>query len=232
MPSTDRDTDGAGLLLLSMSMVASFSWRLRCLLFLRTHTRHIASKQTPVCIFFAFVSCRWAKKWGEGGAQRASASQFQNNFSLCVFSPSKFSIAGKTLCFPLLGDVTHNGNRTAKTNRDPSWFRATSNRKAALGKKKEHKKTIKKVVQSNETHTNDMTDSNGVETRHTTKQNRKEQNLGKKKIARQSPPAQTPMTTPSFVAAEVPSVSVDAGSTPTGRLAESPQASSSALSTT
>lgn len=48
IPSTARDTDGAGLRLLSMSRVASFSSRLRCWLLLRRQPRSTASRQTPV----------------------------------------------------------------------------------------------------------------------------------------------------------------------------------------
>lgn len=47
MPSTARDTEGAGLLLLSMSRVAICSSRLRSLFLLRTQARRIASRQTP-----------------------------------------------------------------------------------------------------------------------------------------------------------------------------------------
>lgn len=47
IPSTERGTEGAGLLLLSMSSVASFSSRLRFLLRVRKQASSIASKQTP-----------------------------------------------------------------------------------------------------------------------------------------------------------------------------------------
>lgn len=47
IPSTARETEGAGLLLLSMSRVASFSSRRRFLFLVRKPARSTASRQTP-----------------------------------------------------------------------------------------------------------------------------------------------------------------------------------------
>lgn len=52
IPSTARETEGAGLRLLSMSRVASFSARRRCWFFMRRQPSSTASKHTPVASFF------------------------------------------------------------------------------------------------------------------------------------------------------------------------------------